>query len=441
MQRRNFLKYLSISAIVALVPSSLEAAINSDPTLYVFIQAGGGWDVTSLCDPKGYMSSDQDKNGNILATAMNRSYANKDIITLGNGISFPPISVATHGTSHGVTYDYETFFRKYENELLIINGIDAQTNAHSAGLRYMMSGRLSEGYPSLSALIAGAKMHASPLSFVTSGGYDFTDGFVAGTRISDSKVLLELSDNNKKDAKNTFMHTTVNSRLKKMREERILRLVSKERLASVKQQMEQFHLAHTGTSELVKLVQSLKDLDPNLDAASKTNTVFKQGRFALAGFKAGLTTSTNIYYGGFDTHGDNDRQQLSRLSKLLEGIDLLKQEAQNLGIDQNIVYVVGSEFGRTPGYNAKNGKDHWSVTSMMFMGKGINRKGVVGSTTSSHKIKKINLATLKEDANGAKLNYGHINKALRKLSGLENNSAINQQYPFSGNIDSVNLFG
>jgi len=441
MQRRDFLKYLSISTITALSPLSLEASTSSDPTLYIFIQAAGGWDVTSLCDPKGYRESDKDRAGNITATAMNRSYAHTDIITLKNGISFPPITVATHGDSHRVIYDYETFFNKYENELLIINGIDAQTNGHTSGLRYMMSGRLAEGYPSLSALIAGAKMPSSPLAFVTSGGYDVTDGFVAGTRISNDNVLVELSDNNRLNEKDTFLHPSVNERLKRVREERIIRLISKEHLASVKQQMQQFHLAHSGSSELIKLVQSLKALDPNLDDASKKNPIFKQGRFALAGFKAGLTTSTNIFYGGFDTHGDNDRQQLNKLSILLEGVDLLKQEAQNLGIDQNIVYIIGSEFGRSPGYNAKNGKDHWSVTSMMFMGKGINRTGVIGATTDDHKIKKINLSSLKEDNNGSRLHFGHINKALRKLAGLENHSVINQYYPLSGDIESVDLFG
>jgi len=440
MHRRKFLKYLSISTAIALFPMPLSAMGNTDNTLYVFIQASGGWDVTSLCDPKGYLSSEIDKNNRVSSSAMNKSYAQKDIIKLSNGISYPPISVDTHGNSHGVVYDYANFFDKYEKELLIINGIDTQTNSHSSGRRYMMSGNLSEGYPAISALIAGARMPSSPLAFITSGGYDFTDGFVAGTRVSNASILTNLAQNNKKNDTESFMSPSANTRLKKMREERILRLIDKSKLASVKEQMQEFHLAHSGSSELIKLVENLNKLDTNLDEYAKTNSVFSQGRFAMAGFKAGLTAAVNISYGGFDTHGDNDRKQLSRLSKLLQGIDLLKQEAQNLGIDKDVVYIIGSEFARTPKYNANNGKDHWRVNSMMFMGKGINKNGVIGSTSHEHQIYKINPSTLQKDDKGIKINFAHINKALRKLAGLSDNAQINKYYPLAGNIEDLALF-
>ncbi|MDQ7068439.1 MAG: hypothetical protein Q9M40_10960 [Sulfurimonas sp.] len=61
-------------------------------------------------------------------------------------------------------YEFSTFFDKYGSELLVVNGIDTQTNGHDAGRRYMMSGKLSEGFPALSALIAGIRMPSSPLA-------------------------------------------------------------------------------------------------------------------------------------------------------------------------------------------------------------------------------------------------------------------------------------
>jgi len=102
--------------------------------------------------------------------------------------------------------------------------------------------------------------------------------------------------------------------------------------------------------------------------------------------------------------------------------------------------VIGSEFGRTPGYNSGNGKDHWSVSSMMFMGRGIKGGRILGSSTHRHSAKKVNATTLDNDDNGIEITYAHINKALRKLAGIESNKLITQYYPLSGEIEDLNLF-
>jgi len=118
----------------------------------------------------------------------------------------------------------------------------------------------------------------------------------------------------------------------------------------------------------------------------------------------------------------------------------LKQEAVTQGIENDVVFVIGSEFGRTPGYNGGNGKDHWSVSSMMFMGKGIEGGRVIGSSTHRHSAEKVNATTLVKDENGIEITYAHVNKALRKLAGIENNQLITQYYPLSGEIEELNLF-
>ena len=444
MKRRKFLNYMSLATATALFTTNAQAMEEKEAdSLFIFVQASGGWDVTSLCDPKGYLAEEVEENNNISNNAMNKSYAKSDIITLDNGISYPPITIETHGASHGVTFDYSDFFEKYKDELLIINGIDTQTNGHDAGKRYMMSGKLAEGYPAISALIAGVYLPSSPLGFITSGGYDVTNGFVAGTRVSNARTIIDLASPNirESDEEDLFVYPLVFKEIKKARQERILRILSKQKLASVKTAMEQFQIAHSGTNELVKLVTFLDQLDENLNEEASDNAVFSQGRFAMAGFKAGLTTSVNISTGGFDTHGDNDRGQLNRLSKLLKGIDLLKQEAKNLGIEDKITFIIGSDFGRTPRYNASNGKDHWRVTSMMFMGNKLSKTGVIGSTTHEHQIEEVNPKTLKKDIeNGIKINYGHINKALRKLANIDTNSNINQYYPLDSTLEDLDIF-
>ncbi|MDQ7042081.1 MAG: DUF1501 domain-containing protein [Sulfurimonas sp.] len=442
MLRRNFLKYTSVVAAMALFPNTLSAATNSAP-LWVFVQASGGWDPTSFCDPKGYLDEDLDSNSNPTSAAMNRSFANADIAT---STSAPAIKYAPVGgrvdnnavDNSNQYYQFSTFFDTYGSELLVVNGIDTQTNGHDAGRRYMMSGKLSEGFPALSALIAGIRMPSSPLAFITGGGYDETFGVVAGTRLNNMNAINELAFVNRYNDTINYLHKNDFERLQAANAARTQRTISSQKLESVKKLAQQYGLAHSGSNELEKLVEFLPD-DINTHP-DRNNTVFSQGRFAMAGYKAGLTASVNISIGGFDTHGNHDANHIPRLARLLKGVDLLKQEAINQGIADNVIFVIGSEFGRTPSYNGGNGKDHWSVSSMMFMGKGIQGGRVIGASTHGHDALKINPITLEEDANGINITYAHINKAMRKFAQIQDDNLITQYYPLPGTLEDLDIF-
>ncbi|MDF1877727.1 DUF1501 domain-containing protein [Sulfurimonas sp. SAG-AH-194-L11] len=436
MLRRNFLKYTSVVVAMALYPNTLQASTDTAP-LWIFIQASGGWDPTSFCDPKGYLEKDLDSNLNPTSAAMNRSFANADIATSTSApaIKYAPIRGRD---DNNVDYEFSTFFDRYGSELLVVNGIDTQTNGHDSGRRYMMSGKLSEGYPALSALIAGISMPASPLAFITGGGYDETFGVVAGTRLNNMRAINELAFVNRYDDTRNYFHQNDFERLQAANAARTQRTISNQNLESIKKLAQQYGLAHSGSNELEKLVEFLPD-DINTHP-DRNNTVFSQGRFAMAGYKAGLTASVNINISGFDTHGNHDASHIPRLARLLKGVDLLKQEALNQGISDNVIFVMGSEFGRTPGYNGGNGKDHWSVSSMMFMGKGIRGGRVIGSSTHGHDAQKINATTLVEDESGIYITYAHINKAMRKFAQIQNDNLITQYYPLSGTIEELNIF-
>src|SRR5690606_33850391 len=94
----------------------------------------------------------------------------------------------------------------------------------------------------------------------------------------------------------------------------------------------------------------------------------QQSQFAVAAFKAKMAVAANLNIGGFDTHGNHDREHVRQLAKLLAGVDFFMQEAEAAGIADQLTIVIGSDFARGPGYNAAHdyaGKDHWPVTSMM----------------------------------------------------------------------------
>ena len=82
--------------------------------------------------------------------------------------------------------------------------------------------------------------------------------------------------------------------------------------------------------------------------------------------------------------------------------------------------MIGSDFGRTPGYNMGDGKDHWSITSNLLMGKGIPGDTVIGKTNDRHNPLNIDPNTLAPvEGGGLRLKPGHVHRALRRLAGID----------------------
>ena len=114
--------------------------------LFVFVQADGGWDPTSFCDPKTNTPGEPKIN----------HWADDGEVREAGNIRYAPFA------------NNQAFFDKYHRRMLVINGVDAQTNSHTAGVVHNWSGRISEGYPTTTALLAehnGAGLAMPYLSF------------------------------------------------------------------------------------------------------------------------------------------------------------------------------------------------------------------------------------------------------------------------------------
>jgi hypothetical protein len=420
MDRRDFLKAAAFAGLAVSTPlgrlTSARAQVGTyQGPFWVMVNAGGGWDPTSFCDPKGRANEEDPDPMNMYFTG--------DIETAGN-ISYAPVG------------GNNAFFQKYYNQLTVINGIDTQTVSHDGGSRHTWSGKLSEGHPSFGALLAGTMGRELPMSYISNGGFDITAGLVAPTRVGNVNALNRIaypnriSDSNPDDR---FHSPSTESRILRAQKARLERLQSKQQLRSYQHAMGELTVARSTKNELSLLSEYLPD---PLDNSG--NGLFRQSQLAIAAYKAGLAVSVNMSTGGFDTHGNHDANHIPRLQTLFEGVDFLMEEAQRQGVADRIVVVIGSDFGRTPGYNDGQGKDHWSITSMMFMGQGIPGNKVIGSTDGRHNPHKINPQTLAQDDNGVRIEPKHIHQQLRKLAGVhDHDNAL--RHPIGD--DEMPLFG
>ena len=428
MDRRSFLKLTSLAGLSVVTPTvfafdrpgpiknpnlpSLGESYSGP--LYIFLNAGGGWDPTSLCDPKG-------GNGPDDPDAMNHSYTYDQIESAGN-IKYPAIGTMDNPTA------YHDFFQKHYKRLRIINGLDMQSNGHDSGSRNCWSGRLAEGYPSLAALVSAVHGAALPMTYLSFGGYDFTQGIVARTRSGNTAALARIAypDRRNPDDETTGFHSPVAADLiLKAQEARKDRLLAKEKLPRVQNAISMLYASRTGSNELKKLQQYLPDMLDN-----SGNPLRRQIQVAIAAYRAGITVSVNLDIGGFDTHGNHDAQHIPRLAQILDGIDFLVQETDMYGLTDKFVLLCGSDFGRTPGYNDTNGKDHWAITSLMMMGKGIGGNKVIGGSDERHNAFNWDPRTLQKSDTGIHIEPRHVHANLRKLAGISDN-ALMTQFPLT----------
>lgn len=413
MNRRDFLRLASAVGLTLVAPSLPRVARADEPCdglFWVTVHAGGGWDPTLLCDPKGALSdTDRDSPNRYLRTA----------IEAVGPFQFAPVQ------------GHRAFFERWRNQLLVINGLDTGTNSHDTGTRHVWSGGLGANMPAFSALVAAANNPSAPLSFLTYGGYDVTDELVAPARMSSTVSIREMAFPHRVDPNTVdslLLQPSAYDHIAAARAARLDRQQVAASLPRVSRSMSQLFEARGSENELATLLDFLPGTIDN-----SNNPLIAQAQVAMASFRAGVSVSANLTIGGFDTHGNHDQNHTPPLQRLVAGVDFVMQEAERQGIADRVVVMVGSDFARTPRYNSDNGKDHWSVTSMMLLGAGIAGNRVIGATDEGQSALKVNPTTLAVSDSGVTLTPGHVHAALRELAGLREHP-LSAPYRIDGNL-------
>ncbi len=452
MKRRLFLQGAAAAGLALMLPGSERKARADSKTYggpyYVFLNAGGGWDPTSLCDPKGGKAGDR--------TTVNQSFDPSAIGSAG-AIKYAPLSLTITGKSGPVeVYSNKRFFDDHGPAFTVLNGVDTTTNNHDSGSRTTFCGQTQEGCPSLAALIAGVMNDRSgqslPMPFLSYGGYDATFGVAPLTRAGSVGSLQRLAYPNRMDASKadspTFHTTETMARIRAAQQDRVSAMQS-QTLPYTQAAMSALFMARgsdAGLSRLADALSATKLIDthdvPDLasvgDQLGDLTGLMQQAQIALTAFQTGVAVTANLSVGGFDTHSNHDYAQTRALMVLLRGLDYLLTQAKAMGLSDKIVIVVGSDFGRTPYYNSGNGKDHWNITSMLFSGPGITGGRVVGATDEGFKPLNVNPTSLAVDPSGVRVLTSSIHLALRRYAKIDGEALV-QRFPLKG--DALPLFG
>jgi len=440
MDRRNFLKVAAMTGLAVAAPRSARALTPYAGPFYVMISARGGWDPTYLCDPKP-------KGG-----PFNRLYDFDPDTDKVGPFHFADIPLAANLVTDPMALPYlmktGDFFSKHANNLLVFNGVNMQTNNHDRGVTTTWSGRGDGNYPNFAALVAATRAPGHPLAFISSGGYDGTGNLIPVTRLNSVTSFRKLAEPNRVNPAdpnnlNTYVNEKTFDRIQAAQDARLKAFQAKQHLPRVADSAGQLYTARGNLATLsqVALPDTLIDL-PN--EIADLERLMQQTQLAIAAFQAGLAVGVNLELGGFDTHANHDTVQVRQLAKLLKGIDYVVEQATAAGIYGDMVIMVGSDFGRGKGYNGVNagdGKDHWPVSSAMFLSGDPSLIGagrLIGGTDDVDQlplpVDPDTLATLEPgDDTGVVVTAGHIHLALRELAGVSEGAPA-QKFKLAGDI-------
>lgn len=412
--RRDFLKLCGLAGLGLALPLPHPDLHASEPQAepyggpyYVVFNASGGWDTTYLMDPKG-------------VHGINRLYSEGEILTRG-AHKFAPLKKHAQG---GLCN--EDFYAEFGTELLVFNGLDYSVNNHSPGARYMATGKLdSLAYPTFAALVAACRGATCPLAFLTFGNYSATGNLVAMSRVPylPSLQRIALADAIEGNRRAPYHDPFALDRIETALRDHHQALASQPRLPRAARGEGMLYAAQVNS-------KALERVTPYIPSNVPKERLSQQAEIALAAFKAGVCVSANLDIGQFDSHANNDADQMKLIPEFLAGIAYLVRRAEELGIRDQLVVIVQSEMGRTPTYNAGNGKDHWSIGSAMFLGRGIQGNRVIGATDEKQFAVPLDPASLQlAPDHGIRIRPEQIHEALRELAGIADHP-LSQKFPF-----------
>ena len=388
--------------------------------LFVFVQADGGWDPTSFCDPKA----------NTPGEPVINHWAQRDEVRQAGRIAYAPFA------------RNQRFFEKYHRRMLVINGVDAQTNSHTVGIIHNWSGRNSEGYPTTTALLAAHYAQGLPVPYLSFGGSPQPRILFASRASTTPHLLRDIASPATEmfgEEDWTEMETLRNTTAKRLETEPGILP------ADVR------HRAYYRSAFATEGLKAYADAIPPPEALERDevydggrnfySTLRRQAQLAVLAFKTGVAVSADLWLGGFDTHAYHDPDHEWLLGNLTDSVDYLWEYAERHRVANRLVVVIGSDFGRTNFYNSAQGKDHWPIGSFVVMEKNQRWTGrAVGETDGLHFAQRINPRTLRRDDKAGTIIYPkHVHKALRRYLGIANTPGA-RRFPFN-NTEDFAFFG
>jgi hypothetical protein len=416
LTRRSLL--LSGAAATLAPRRGLAAADRSAPEFLVVLFANGGWDVTFAMDPKPRVDGGPVDGPWVDETG---DPADVEEVRVLNGI---PVQCNDH-KRRSVT----GFFETWGDRTCVINGIWTGSIVHQPSRIRMLTGTQRPDRPDFATLVGAAKGVSVdlPLGTIDFSGLGYTGQHAATTgRIGYSSQLKALLSDDTTFPAPSWADYTLPLFSPTTDEEAAVRDHLARRLSA--------YAAENGDGGHND--QLLADIEESWGRRrrllDKADVI--AGRLSLGGqpsldlqadvavdlLLGGVCHSVTLADSveGWDTH-DLNALQHGQFQSFFTSLNRLCDNLQRNGLLERTLVVVASEMTRTPRRNYKTGKDHWSHTSQLWIGGGVQGGRVVGATNDRVESELVDFETGEVSASGALNKYDNIVAGILEHMGVD----------------------
>lgn len=359
----------------------------------------GGWDTTYALDPKPGLLRIDAPEGTIRRFGEAPIFVNDDR---------PAVT---------------RFFEQWGSLAAVVNGVQVRSFVHSDCVKRILTGGPSETDPDFAAISAHELGRELPIPYLAFGSQARSGRFASLTgRTGTVNQLITLTDPSQAyPGSAPFLPGADEDALVQSYLEQTSGLLADRagRRGLNGAKIDDFLQSQTRSDLLVQFAQ-----ENGLGEFDYTPDLSVQVPLAVRALRDGLAKTVMVETQGWDTHTINatQREQHEMLYTALDGL-MMDLDAEGM-LDDTLVVVL-SEMGRTPKLNNEVGKDHWPVTSAMFLGGSVAGGRSFGGTDDELRALSMNLQTGALDAAGKQLQTSNLVAGILDAVGVD----VERVYP------------
>ena len=386
---------------LAAAPSRVFASPATAERKYLFILAYGGWDPCYAFTPLF--------DNEYAAMPENCEAAEENGVTFVDAESRPAV---------------RSFFEDYGDRTCLINGMEVRSITHERCMRILFTGSASADGDDFASILAAHSANDLILPHVVLSGPAFTN------QHSSQVVRVGVADQ---------FPTLIQNRAFEQSHDELVRIsdVSEPLIdAFVRERADTYAAAAAAGRETLFGTQYVDALDKMQRAADLSDTIdFGTGEIetqvsnALGLLELGVSRCVTVQHDGlwdltWDTHSANELQDshfellFEMLNNTMADLDS-RTSSSGAPLSEEVTVVVMSEMGRDPRLNTLGGKHHWTYTSLMLVGAGVQGGQVIGEFDEYVTGKPLDLATGETKDDGIALLPGHIGATLLAMGDVD----------------------
>ena len=376
MNRRTLLQFTPS----LLLPASSFAVPSTNSRKFLFIFCPGGWDQCTLFAP-----------------LFDSNFVDMELHS-------------DRGFTQGITYvdsesrpSVRTYLERYGDRTCFINGFEARSVAHDVCLRLVTTGSPQSDSDDWAAIISAHHNESLLMPSVHLSGPSFTNQY--------SHVRTQIG------RANQLRNLLSTSSIADDKEDEWLQKIMTVR--------ERSPLLDTSLA-LEQDMQELQSLSFDFSSGESFSQALQLSKEM---FSQQLSRTIMLSYNGvrdlgWDTHAANEMQSwhfeelFGHLTSFLEDVDT-QQQIDGTPLSEDLCIVLLSEMGRFPKLNFRNGRDHWTYTSAILIGSGVQGGQSIGGYDDFSLGLPIDLNTGETTQNGTPIDCNNIGATLLQLADID----------------------